>query len=75
MRTSKHKLTEPYQGAPNIQSLKPPPTLEQVRQQAHDIYVAHGGAERMALSDWLKAEQELQRQLKPHLKSELWHRC
>jgi len=55
-----------------MESPKPPPTLEQLRQQAHHIYLAHGGAERMALSDWLKAEQELQKQLKRHLKSATW---
>ena len=64
MRTSRHKSTEPYQSAATVQTLKPQPTLEQIRQQAHDIYVAHGGAERMTLSEWFQAEQELKRQLK-----------
>jgi hypothetical protein len=73
MRTSKHKPAEQHQSAPTMETPRPPPALEKLRQQAHDIYVAHGGAERMALSDWLKAEQELQRQLKRHLKSETWH--
>jgi len=58
MRTSKHKPTEPYQSAPTVQTPKPSPTLEQVRQRAHDIYVAHGGPERMTLSEWFKAEEE-----------------
>jgi len=40
-----------------------PPTLEQIRQRAHDIYVARGGAEGSALNDWLQAEQELKRKL------------
>jgi hypothetical protein len=63
MRTSKHKPTEPYQSAPTVQTLKPPPTLEQVRQRAHAIYVTHGGAERMTLSEWFEAEHELKQGL------------
>ena len=39
------------------------PTLEQIRQLAHDSYVARGGAEGLALNDWLRAEQELKQKL------------
>lgn len=63
MRTSKRKANERYQSAPTIQTSKLPPTLEQVRQRAHEIYVARGGAEGMALNDWLTAEHELKRKL------------
>jgi len=63
MRTSKRKPTEQYQSVPTIQTRKLPSTPEQIRQRAYDIYVAHGGAEGMALNDWLEAEQELKRQL------------
>jgi hypothetical protein len=65
MRTSKRKPTAPYQSAPTVQTLKPPPTLEQVRQRAHDIYGTHGGAERMTLSEWFEAEQELTNRVNP----------
>ncbi len=55
MRASKQKANEQHQSAPT--------TLEQIQQRAHEIYVAHGGAEGMALNDWLMAEQELKRKL------------
>jgi len=35
------------------------PTEEQIRQRAHEIYLARGGSEGLALHDWLAAEQEL----------------
>jgi hypothetical protein len=63
MRTSKRKGNEQYQSAPIIQTPKVPPTLEQIRHRAHEIYMAHGGARGMALSEWLKAERELKRKL------------
>lgn len=40
------------------------PSLDQIPQRAHEIYAALGGAQRMTLADWLKAEQELKRWLK-----------
>ena len=55
-----------------MQTPKLPLTPEQIRQRARAIYAAHGGMEGMALNDWLRAEQELQRQLEGHLKSEPW---
>jgi len=61
MRPSRRKANEPYQSAPTIHSAQPPPTQEQIRQRAHDIYVARGGTEGMALNDWLDAEQDLKR--------------
>ncbi len=63
MRTSKHNSTEQYQSAPTLQTPKPPPTPEQIRQRARAIYAARGGMDGMALNDWLKAEQELKREL------------
>jgi hypothetical protein len=63
MRTSKQKPAEPYQSAPTIHSAQLPPTTEQIRQRAHEIYVARGGAEAMTLNDWLQAEQELKRKV------------
>jgi hypothetical protein len=63
MRTSKQKPVEHYQSVRTIFSQQLPPTLEQVRERAHDIYLAHGGAERMMMDDWLVVEQELKRQL------------
>jgi hypothetical protein len=63
MRTSKRKPDEQYQTAPTIHFPQLPPILEQIQQRAHDIHVARGGAEGMAMQDWLTAEQELKRQL------------
>ncbi|MGA2787409.1 MAG: DUF2934 domain-containing protein [Verrucomicrobiota bacterium] len=60
MRTSKRKASERYQSAPTIHSPKLPPTLEQIRQRAHEIYLARGSAAGRELDDWLQAERELQ---------------
>jgi hypothetical protein len=46
----------------SVRTTQPPPP-EAIRQRAHEIYVAHGGGERMALNDWLAVEQELKRKL------------
>ncbi len=63
MKTSKHKSTEQLSKRANHLEAQAAPTPEQLRQRAHDIYVAHGGAERMTLNEWLEAEQALKRQL------------
>lgn len=39
--------------------LPQPPTMEEIRILAHEIYVAHGGARKMTLDEWRMAEQEL----------------
>jgi hypothetical protein len=36
-----------------------PPTLEAIRQRAHEIFLARGGSPGRELDDWLQAEQEL----------------
>jgi hypothetical protein len=59
MRTSKRKAIERDQSAPTIHTPKPPPTLEQIRQRIHEIYLARGGAAGRELDDWLQAEREL----------------
>lgn len=59
MKRPKRKLDEHHQGAPALQTSEAPPTLDSIRRHAHEIYVAHGGAEGMALNDWLQAEQKL----------------
>jgi hypothetical protein len=63
MKIRKQNNIGQFQSAPISQTPKLPPTPEQIRQRAHDIYVARGGAEGMALSDWLMAEEELKRKL------------
>ena len=35
-----------------------PPTIEEIRQRAHQIFMARGGTPGTELDDWLRAEQE-----------------
>jgi len=49
--------------APVIQSPQLPRNFERIRQRAHEIYRARGGAMGMTLNDWLKAELELKQEL------------
>ena len=63
MKTSNKKGSQRYQSAPSIQTPKLPPSEEQIRQRAHEIFAARGGADGMALDDWLQAEQELKEKL------------
>lgn len=39
-----------------------PPTIEEIRQHAHEIFMARGGTPGNELDDWLRAEQELQQE-------------
>jgi len=60
-KQSKNTQPQPHQNlaqaaAPHELQL---PTEEQIRQRAHEIYLARGGSEGLALHDWLAAEQEL----------------
>ncbi len=36
-----------------------PPKPEEIRQRAHEIFLARGGEPGQELEDWLRAEQEL----------------
>jgi len=49
--------------SPSTDKAPQPPTPEEMSQRAHEIYLAHGGKERMALNDWLTVEQELEQKL------------
>jgi len=60
MRTPKQKRVGQFQSAPTIHTPKLPPSLEQIRQRAHEIYLARGGAAGRELDDWLQAGRELQ---------------
>ena len=48
------KESTPLNAAPGIA-----PTPEQIRQRAHEIFLARGTAPGRELDDWLRAEQEL----------------
>ena len=39
-----------------------PPTAEDIRQRAQEIFLARGGTPGKELDDWLRAEQELKQQ-------------
>jgi len=60
MKTRKQKNIGRFQSASAIHTSKPPPTPEQIRQRAHEIFLARGGAAGRELDDWLQAERELQ---------------
>ena len=60
MKTRKQKPIGQFQTAPAVRPPKLPPTLEQIRQRAREIYLARGGTPGRELDDWLQAERELQ---------------
>ena len=39
-----------------------PLTIEEIRQRAHQIFMARGGTSGTELDDWLRAEQELKQE-------------
>ena len=52
-----------YLGAPAIHTPQLPREFQQIRHRAQEIYAARGGMMGMTLNDWLRAEQELKREL------------
>ncbi len=60
MKTRKQKNIGQFQTAPTINTPKLPPTTEQIRRRAEEIYLARGGGAGRELDDWLQAERELQ---------------
>ena len=38
------------------------PTIEEIRQRAHEIFMARGGTSGNELDDWLRAEQKLKQE-------------
>jgi len=60
MKTRKQKNVGQFQTAPTINTPKLPPSPEQIRQRAKEIYLARGGAAGRELDDWLQAERELE---------------
>jgi hypothetical protein len=53
---------ESYQSAPPILTPKLEPTLQQIQERAHALYLARGGMDGLALDDWLQAEAQLKRE-------------
>jgi hypothetical protein len=66
MKTSKRKPhatpAETYQSAPPILTPQLEPTLQEIQQRAHALYLARGGMDGLALNDWLQAEAQLKRE-------------
>ncbi len=48
------------------------PTQEEIRQRAHEIYLARGGTPGNELEDWLRAEEQL-KQERAAVKVEITH--
>ena len=47
----------------SLKQLLDMPLEEQIRQRAHEIYLARGGSDGSDLDDWLQAEIEIQQAL------------
>jgi Protein of unknown function (DUF2934) len=58
-KTIKPKKTEQYKSVPTIKTPALPPNPDEIRQRAHEIFIARGGGHGQDLDDWLKAESEL----------------
>jgi Protein of unknown function (DUF2934) len=59
MKTSKSKKNQQYESVPTIKTPALPPTPDDIRLRAHEIYLERGGGHGLAMDDWLKAEFEL----------------
>jgi len=53
------QLNSAKEKAPPKTTPSTPPTHEEIRQRAHQIYAARGGTSGKELEDWLLAEQQL----------------
>ncbi|MGH7942684.1 MAG: DUF2934 domain-containing protein [Limisphaerales bacterium] len=62
MKTTKRKQNPQREGETAIKTLKPPPTEEEIRQRAHQNYLARDGAPGRELDDWLLAERQIYRE-------------
>jgi hypothetical protein len=49
------------ESAPAAKTPGPPPTPDEIRRRAHEIFLARGGVPGKELDDWLLAERELKR--------------
>jgi len=67
MKTSNRKFNEPRPGVPTVQTSGVLSVQERIRQRAHEIYQARGGATGRELDDWLQAEREIRAGTNPSL--------
>ena len=66
MKISKEKPARHHHSASNVYTPTRRLTLEQIQNQANEIYVTRGGMARMVLNDWISAEQEFKQWLDEH---------
>ena len=59
MKTRTRHSDSPKESTPPNATPGIAPTPEQIRQRAHEIFLARGTAPGQELDDWLRAEQEL----------------
>jgi hypothetical protein len=62
MKTRIRQCNSGKENAPPETTRGVPPTLEEIRQHAHEICTARGGAAGKELEDWLRAEQQLKQE-------------
>jgi len=62
MKTRRRHGNLAKENAPTKKASGVPPTTEEIRQRAHEIFMARGDTPGNELDDWLRAEQELKQQ-------------
>ena len=62
MKTRTRHANSAKAGAPTTLARSLQPTPEEIRQRAHEIYLARGGTPGNDLEDWLRAEQQLKQE-------------
>ena len=62
MRATKGTKTIRQESTATSKALKPPPTEEEIRKRAHQIFLARGCAAGRELDDWLLAERQIYRE-------------
>jgi hypothetical protein len=60
MKRQNRSRKSQHESVATVQTLRRP-TNEEIRQRAHEIFLAQGGIPGRELDDWLQAEQELKR--------------
>jgi hypothetical protein len=59
MKTTKRKKSLQFENKPTNKTPVSPPSAEEIRRRAHQIFLARGGVPGKELDDWLQAEHEL----------------
>jgi hypothetical protein len=59
MKTTKRTKPTRHESTATSKTPKPPPTEEEIRQRAHQIFLSRGGIPGRELEDWLLAEKQI----------------